>query len=159
MHHKPISNTFKNLESAFAGESMAHIKYTYFAQIARAEGDEDTAAIFEATAAQEIMHAISHLELLHPRQTLTTATVLQMAIDGETYEYTSMYPGFMTDAEAEGNVVAMQELHGQIEESQEHAKIFHDTLVQAQKKFAALTNVEKRHAAKYTERLKSITSH
>ena len=59
-----MSVTVKNLESALAGESMAHIKYRYFAKIAREEGFEDVAKHFEHTADQEIKHAWGHLELL-----------------------------------------------------------------------------------------------
>jgi len=74
------SITVKNLEAAFAGESMAHIKYRYFAKLARAAGDEDTARVFEETAAQEIEHAFGHLDLLYPKTELTPARALQMAI-------------------------------------------------------------------------------
>ena len=87
---KPESITIKNLESAFAGESMAHIKYRYFAKIARAQGDEVTAKVFEDTADQEVRHAFGHLDLLYPPTELTPAKALEMAIAGETYEYTEM---------------------------------------------------------------------
>ena len=60
--HKSV--TLANLEKALAGESMAHIKYRYFAKLARAEGFEDVAKHFEHTADQEILHAWGHLELL-----------------------------------------------------------------------------------------------
>ena len=59
---KPESVTIKNLESAFAGESMAHIKYLYFAKICRAAGDVETARVFEETAAQEVQQ--THRPLL-----------------------------------------------------------------------------------------------
>ncbi|MEY4236298.1 MAG: hypothetical protein RLZZ454_1556 [Pseudomonadota bacterium] len=89
---RPEIKTLANLESAFAGESMAHIKYRYFAKIAREMGDEFelTARTFEETANQEVMHAFGHLDLLYPKATMTPAKALQMAIDGETYEYTEM---------------------------------------------------------------------
>ena len=68
----PEIKTIANLESAFAGESMAHIKYRYFAKLAREAGDIETAEAFEATADQEVMHAFGHLDLLYPNQyTLT----------------------------------------------------------------------------------------
>ncbi|HEV7804103.1 MAG TPA: ferritin family protein, partial [Burkholderiales bacterium] len=70
---KPESVTIKNLESAFAGESMAHIKYLYFAKICRAAGDVETAKVFEETAAQEVQHAFGHLDLLFPAADLTPA--------------------------------------------------------------------------------------
>ena len=63
---RPEIKTYQNLESAFAGESMAHIKYRYFAKLARAQGDEETGKTFEATANQEIAHAFGHLDLLYP---------------------------------------------------------------------------------------------
>ena len=99
---KPESVTIKNLESAFAGESMAHIKYMYFAKISRAAGDLETARVFEETAAQEVQHAFGHLDLLYPADQLTPAKALEMAIAGETYEYTEMYPGFAKTARDEG---------------------------------------------------------
>ena len=72
---KPESITIKNLESAFAGESMAHIKYRYFAKIARAQGDEATAKVFEDTADQEVQHAFGHLDLLYPKDKITKQDV------------------------------------------------------------------------------------
>ena len=77
-----MSITLKNLESALAGESMAHIKYRYFARIAREEGFEDVAKHFEHTADQEILHAWGHLELLVGK--LSTRECLEKAIEGET---------------------------------------------------------------------------
>lgn len=68
------SITIQNLESAFAGESMAHIKYRYFARLARAAGAEDIALTFEATANQEVMHAFGHLDLLYPKNRNDTVT-------------------------------------------------------------------------------------
>ena len=64
---RPEIKTYQNLESAFAGESMAHIKYRYFAKLAREAGDIATAEVFEATADQEVMHAFGHLDLLYPK--------------------------------------------------------------------------------------------
>ena len=63
--------TRHNLEAALAGESMAHIKYRWFARLCRAQGDEATARLFEATAEQEVQHAWGHLELLMAGQALT----------------------------------------------------------------------------------------
>ena len=71
---RPEIKTIQNLESAFAGESMAHIKYRYFAKLARAAGDEETAKIFEATADQEVMHAFGHLDLLTKFKTIVAPT-------------------------------------------------------------------------------------
>ncbi|NBR28531.1 MAG: rubrerythrin [Betaproteobacteria bacterium] len=146
---KAESITVKNIESAFAGESMAHIKYMYFAKICRAAGDEATAKVFEETAAQEVQHAFGHLDLLYPASELTPAKALDMAIAGETYEYTEMYPQFRHLAEQEGNSAAVKEMDEQIEESKEHAQRFRDTLTKAAKRFAALAKVEERHANHY----------
>ena len=154
--NRPEIKTIANLESAFAGESMAHIKYRYFAKLAREAGDVDTATAFEATADQEVMHAFGHLDLLYPKATMTPAKALQIAIDGETYEYTEMYPGFRKTAEAEGHAAAVAEMDEQIEESKVHAAHFKTMLDKAQKRFAALAKVEERHAAHYQARLDTV---
>lgn len=143
------SITLQNIEAAFAGESMAHIKYLYFARVARAHGDQDTAKIFEETAAQEVQHAFGHLDLLHPAHELDPARCLELAIAGETYEYTEMYPQFRAAAEREGNAEAVREMDEQIAESAEHAARFRQTLAIAAKRFAALAKVEERHANHY----------
>ena len=150
---KPESITIKNLEAAFAGEPMAHIKYRYFAKLARAAGDEETARTFEETADQEVQHAFSHLDLLYPKDQLTPAKSLEIAIAGETYEYTEMYPQFRHLAEQEGNSAAAKEMDEQITESKEHAARFAATLAKAAKRFAALATVEERHANHYREQL------
>jgi rubrerythrin len=156
---RPEIKTLANLESAFAGESMAHIKYRYFAKIAREMGDELTARTFEETANQEVMHAFGHLDLLYPKATMTPAKALQMAIDGETYEYTEMYPGFRKTAEQEGNAAAVAEIDEQIKESKVHAAQFRATLEKAQKRFAALAKVEERHAKHYQSVLDTVLAH
>jgi rubrerythrin len=155
---RPEIKTIANLEAAFAGESMAHIKYRYFAKLAREMGDEDTARAFEATADQEVMHAFGHLDLLYPKATMTPAKALQIAIDGETYEYTEMYPGFRKTAELEGNAAAVAEMDEQIEESKVHAAAFKATLEKAQKRFAALAKVEERHANHYKAQLAKVSA-
>ena len=152
------SITLKNLESAFAGESMAHIKYRYFAKIARAQGDEATAKVFEDTADQEVQHAFGHLDLLYPPTELTPAKALEMAIAGETYEYTEMYPNFRHLAEQEGNTAVVKEMDEQIAESKEHAARFQQTLAKAAKRFAALAKVEERHANHYRATLAKIAA-
>lgn len=150
------SVTITNLESAFAGESMAHIKYRYFAKLARAAGAEEVAKIFEATAEQEIMHAFGHLDLLYPKHLLTPAKSLEIAIEGETYEYTEMYPKFRHLAVEEGNSAAVAEFDEQIAESKEHADAFRRTLEVAAKRFAALAKVEERHANHYRAALAAV---
>jgi len=149
-----MSITIKNLEAALAGESQAHVKYRYFAKIARAEGFEEVAKHFEHTADQELLHAWGHLELLVGE--LTTKECLEKAIEGETYEYTMMYPDFRRSAELEGNTAAVAEADQQIAESQEHAEQFKHVLALAEKRFAALAKIEKRHADAYTQVLESL---
>ena len=146
--------TIKNLESALAGESQAHIKYRYFAKIAREEGYEEVAKHFEHTADQEILHAWGHLELLIGKP--STKECLEKAIEGETYEFTSMYPDFKRAAELEGNMHAAQIAKEQIEESKEHAEQFMAVLAKAEKRFAALTKIEKRHAEAYQQKLETL---
>lgn len=147
------SPTIKNLEAAFAGECMAHAKYRYFAKICRAAGDEETAKVFEATADQEILHAFGHAELLFAQETMTPEKCLQYAIEGETHEYTEMYPKFRHEAMAEGHDAAVKEIDEQIVESKEHAAVFNaafqSVLDKAAKRFAALAKVEEKHANHY----------
>ncbi|MFO1301369.1 MAG: rubrerythrin family protein [Burkholderiaceae bacterium] len=152
------SITIQNLEAAFAGESMAHIKYRYFAKVARAAGDEETARHFEATADQEVQHAFGHLDLLYPKDKLTTARALELAIEGETYEYTEMYPKFRHLAVEEGNQTAVAEFDEQIAESKEHAEAFRAVLEKAAKRFAALAKVEEKHANAYKEVLDRVNA-
>jgi rubrerythrin len=144
-----MSITLSNLESAFAGESQAHTKYRYFAKIAREEGHEEIAKHFEHTADQELLHAWGHLELVIGKP--STKECLEKAIEGETYEFTTMYPNFKEDAIAEGDVDAATEADHQIQESKEHAEAFAAMLAKAQKRFAALAKIEKRHAEAYQQ--------
>ena len=102
------------------------------------------------------MHAFGHLDLLYPKASMTPAKALQIAIAGETYEYSEMYPGFRATAEAEGNAAAVVEMDEQIEESKVHAAQFKATLLKAQKRFAALAKVEERHAGYYQARLDKV---
>ena len=150
------SVTIKNIEAALAGESMAHIKYLYFAKVCRAHGDIETAEVFEATAAQEIQHAWGHLDLLMPAGQLDPAKCLEFAIAGETYEYTEMYPQFRHLAEQEQRSDAVREFDEQIAESKEHADQFRATLEKAAKRFAALAKVEEKHANHYRETLNRV---
>jgi rubrerythrin len=152
------SVTIANLEAAFAGESMAHIKYRYFAKLAREAGADDVARIFEDTADQEVMHAFGHLDLLYPKAQMTPAKALEIAIEGETYEYTEMYPTFRHLAVEEGNQAAVAEFDEQIAESREHAENFKRTLEKAAKRFAALAKVEERHANHYRDALNALNA-
>lgn len=153
---RPEIKTRANLEAALAGESMAHTKYRYFASIARARGDEEVARLFEETAAQEVQHALGQLDLLYPRAEMTTERCLRMAVEGETHEYTEMYPGFLETARREGQAAAAAELGQQIAESREHAAMFQATLEKAARRFAALARVEERHANQYRAALERV---
>ena len=94
------SKTEKNLMAAFAGESQARNKYTYFASVARKEGYEQIAAIFEATANNEKEHAKLWFKELG--ELGTTAQNLLAAAEGENYEWNDMYDTFAKEAEEEG---------------------------------------------------------
>ena len=101
------SKTEKNLREAFAGESQARNKYTYFASVAKKEGYEQIAAIFEATANNEKEHAKLWFKALG--ELGTTAENLKAAAQGENYEWTDMYERFAQDAKEEGfNELAAQ---------------------------------------------------
>ena len=112
-----MSKTEKNLKAAFAGESQARNKYTYYAAVAKKEGLHYIAKIFEETAENEKRHAKDELNLL--KGIGDTATNLQDAIDGEDYETTDMYPTFAKEAEEEGNSEAAT-LFSQIAKVEEH---------------------------------------
>ena len=94
------SQTEQNLQAAFAGESQARNKYTYFASAAKKEGYEQISAIFLETAEQEKEHAKLHLKLLGGIG--DTAANLKEAAGGENHEWTSMYPGMAQTARDEG---------------------------------------------------------
>ena len=149
-----MDTTLENLQSALAGESMAHIKYRYFAKLARAEGFEDIAKHFEHTADQEILHAWGHLELLVGKP--STKRCLELAIEGETYEFTEMYPKFELQARMEGHQQWLKEIKDNIDESKVHAERFQELLVKAEKRFCALKKVEEKHANAYKKQLETL---
>lgn len=99
-----MSKTKENIKAAFAGESQARNKYTFFAEKAREEGYHYIAKIFEETAFNEMNHAKDHFNLLGGAG--TTAENLEAAMSGEHYETVDMYPKFAEEAEAEGNTEA-----------------------------------------------------
>jgi rubrerythrin len=96
------SKTYENLKTAFAGESQARNKYTYFASKAKKEGYEQIAAIFLETAENEKEHAKIWYKLLNDGDIPDTKTNLLNAADGEAYEWTDMYDEFAKVAEEEG---------------------------------------------------------
>jgi len=103
------TKTFENLKAAFAGESQANRRYLFFAQQADVEGYWDISATFRSIAEGETGHAFGHMEFLKavgdPVTGVSIGTTqqnLNSAIEGETYEYTQMYPGFAKGARDEG---------------------------------------------------------
>ena len=96
------SKTEQNLMTAFAGESQARNKYTYFASKAKKEGYEQIAALFQETADNEKEHAKMWFKLLNGGEIGTTEENLKAAADGENYEWTDMYAGFAKTAKEEG---------------------------------------------------------
>lgn len=153
---KKIIKTRQNLESAFAGESMAYQKYLYFAKIAREKGNEDVAALFEETAKHETAHAHGHLTFLYPKESLTVERLLELAIEGETFEYTEMYPGYVKQAIEDNDLHAKKEFEEQIAESEEHASWFLSKLEKIGKVFAGLAKTEKVHADGYRSMLQKV---
>ncbi len=96
------SKTEQNLMAAFAGESQARNKYTYYASKAKKDGYEQIAAIFEETANNEKEHAKLWFKLLHDGEVPSTLVNLEDAATGENYEWTEMYKEFAETAKAEG---------------------------------------------------------
>jgi rubrerythrin len=123
-----MTDTIENLKVAFAGESQANLKYRTFAKKAEQDGFANIARLFLATAEAERIHAEGHLKALD--QIRSTAENLQTAIDGETYEFTEMYPPMLQQAEAEGH--------------------------KARRMFKYATEVEEVHARLYTLALEAV---
>ncbi|MSO38216.1 MAG: rubrerythrin [Acidimicrobiia bacterium] len=103
------TSTEDNLKAAFAGESQANRRYLYFAQKADVEGYPDVAALFRSVAEGETGHAFGHFDFLAETGDPATGCPvgptsdnLKSAVEGETYEYTEMYPGFAKTAREEG---------------------------------------------------------
>ena len=115
------SKTDQNLMTAFAGESQARNKYTYFASKAKKEGYEQIAAIFQETADNEKEHAKMWFKLLQGGQIKSTAENLKDAAAGENYEWTDMYAGFAKVAKEEGfdRIAYLFEEVGKIEKEHE----------------------------------------
>ncbi len=132
------TKSLENLKHAFAGESQANRRYLYFARIADIEGYPEIGGLFRDTAEAETGHAFGHLDFLKEVGDPVTGVPfgkteqnLKSAIEGETYEYTEMYPGFARTAREEG-----------FEELAEW--------------FETLARAEKSHAARFTKGLQQI---
>jgi rubrerythrin len=157
--------TLANLEAAFGGESMANRKYLFFADVAKQLGNGELARLFRDTANQETEHAFAHFRLLHPelvvedpgalspeQKQAILSRCLELAIEGETYEYTTMYPEFAAKAREDRDAGAEAEFSEQIAESREHAGIFRT----AARNFGLLAPVEHHHADRYSMALEAL---
>ena len=115
------SKTEKNLMEAFAGESQARNKYTYFASKAKKEGYEQIAAIFQETADNEKEHAKLWFKLLNGGEVPTTTENLKAAADGENFEWTNMYERMAKEAKEEGfdRIAYLFDAVGKIEKEHE----------------------------------------
>src|SRR5262244_2213436 len=132
------TRTHQNLKEAFAGESQANRRYLYFARRADIEGFPDIGGLFRDTSEAETGHAFGHLDFLKEVGDLAmiiaigdTEKNLKSAVEGETYEYTEMYPGFAKTARSEG-----------FEEIAEW--------------FETLARAEKSHAGRFTKGLQTL---
>ena len=125
------TKTEQNLMAAFAGESQARNKYTYYASKAKKEGYEQIAALFTETANNEKAHAKIWFKLLHNGEVPDTITNLQDAADGENYEWTDMYDTFAKEAKEEGF---------------DHIAYL----------FEAVRKIEKEHEARYLKLLENV---
>ena len=127
------SKTYQNLMTAFAGESQARNKYTYFASATKKEGYEQIAAIFEETANNEKEHAKMWFKLLNGGAVPSTKENLKAAAEGENYEWTDMYDSFAKEAEEEG-------------------------FKEIANKFRLVAAIEKEHEERYLKLLNNIAS-
>jgi rubrerythrin len=118
--------THDNLMASFAGESQANRKYTAFAAVAEQEGHKEIARLFLAAAEAENIHAVGELKLAGKLGD-TTAN-LKAAIEGETYEFTTMYPDFEKDAVSEDNKQAVRVFGFAKEAEKVHAKLYKEAL-------------------------------
>ena len=118
---EPNSKTWKNLETAFAGESQAAVKYGFYAKQAKKDGYEQIGAIFAETSDNEKTHAKIWYKLLHGGAVDGTEKNLELAAAGENYEWTNMYNNFAAEAREEGydEIAAKFELVAGIEKEHE----------------------------------------
>jgi rubrerythrin len=112
----------EDLAGGFAGESQANRKYTAFAEQAEKEGYPGVAKMFRTIASAETLHAPSHFRAMGGVK--DTAANLQAALEGETYEFTTMYPGFIRDAEAEKQETARKSFHLANEAEKIHGALY-----------------------------------
>ena len=120
------NKTIDNLMEAFAGESQANRKYMAYAKQAEAEGKLSAAKLFRAAADAETIHALKEFELAG--RVGSTTENLKDAIEGETHEYKSMYPGFIKTAEGEDNRAAQRAFTFAMKAEEVHAKLYTEAL-------------------------------
>ncbi|NLL38047.1 MAG: rubrerythrin family protein [Clostridiales bacterium] len=120
------NKTLANLMEAFSGESQANRKYTAYAKKAEAEGKLNAAKLFRAAADAETLHALKELEVAGKIR--STAENLKDAIEGETFEFESMYPDFITAANEEGNKAAARIFTYAMKAEEVHAKLYKEAL-------------------------------
>lgn len=121
-----MSQSVKNLEAAFAGESQANRKYLAFAKQAEREGHLQAAKLFRAAAAAETIHAHAHLRAMEGVG--TTQENLKAALAGETFEFKSMYPEMIQTAEEEGHKAALRSFTYANEVEKIHAALYQKAL-------------------------------
>jgi len=121
-----MSNTEKNLERAFAGESQANRKYLAFAKKAEEEGYTQVAKLFRATAEAETVHALNHLK--ERGFIKSTKENLEEAINGESYEFQKMYPKMIEEAKADGNKGALRSFNFANKVEKIHAELYKKAL-------------------------------
>ncbi|MBD3246865.1 MAG: rubrerythrin family protein [Candidatus Omnitrophica bacterium] len=114
--------TKQNLETAFAGESQAHMKYRIFADMAQREGKKNIARLFAAVSYAEQVHAQNHLRALGKLG--KTGENLQSALAGETFEISEMYPVYHAVAEMQGEKEAQKAAHYALEAEKIHAAMY-----------------------------------
>lgn len=133
------NKTLENLQAAYNGESNAHAKYLAFAKKADEEGYGEVGSLFRAAARAEQVHLNSHAEVIRkmgaePKADIKTPAIkstrenLQAAIDGETYEKTTMYPEFIAQAKAEDNKDALRSFRYAKTAEGEHARLYGEAL-------------------------------
>lgn len=120
------NKTLNNLMEAFAGESQANRKYLAYSKKAETDGNINAAKLFKAASDAETIHALKHFQVAN--KVKSTSENLQDAVDGETYEFESMYPGFLETAKEEGHKGAIQTFTYAMEAEKVHAKLYKEAL-------------------------------
>jgi rubrerythrin len=118
--------TLDNLKAAFAGESQANRKYLAFAKKAEADGKPQVAKLFRAAAEAETVHAHAHLRVMGGIK--STTENLEEAAAGEAYEFRNMYPGFVKEAEKEGNTAALASFRNAMAVEEIHHGLYNEAL-------------------------------